>query len=282
MQFRIFKKITLSLLVIGLVGLSGCGAGDDLLDEPGQRYMASIAIQDLDSETLTVDVIRNYCDNDVEDYGPASAAVNFTVDSNAPGITLQSYSLEYIPLESEDGTGTIVMPPALDGPLNGGNLGIDILSGGSASFEITCMSTDTKEEYRTKVGWLLYSETPGGLAAIAAKEVEVAAKEVEIDAKNDEIDDKEDEIAAAILAGTPTAALEVDLSRLEEDLADLEAELAELEIELAALPFSLWSEPELDEGRYKIRITFEFEDEFGEDRTIVREATVWLGNYDNC
>ena len=260
----------------------GCGSGGDLLDEPGQRYKANIAIKDLEEERLTVDVIKDYCESDWEDYGPASAAVEFAVDANAPGITLTGYTLEYFPLESEDGTGTIVMPPTLDSPLRGGNLGIDIASGGSASFDITCISVDTKQEYRRKVGWLYYWETPGGLAAIAAKQAEVDGKIADIAAKNLQIDNKEDEIAIATLAEEDTSLLELQLSRLEEQLADLETQLTDLEAELAALPYQLWSVPELWDARYKIRITFEFEDTSGEDRTVVREATVWLGNFDNC
>ena len=190
--------------------------------------------------------------------------------------------LEYIPLESEDGTGTIVMPPTLDSPLRGGNFGYDIPSGGSASFEITCMSVDTKEEYRRKVGWLRYDETAGGLAAIAAKQAEVDAKKADIVAKNLQIDNKEDEIAIATLAEEDTSLLELQLSRLEAQLADLEAQLTDLEAELSALPYELWSVPELYDARYKIRITFEFEDTSGEDRTVVRETTVWLGPVDNC
>lgn len=247
----------------------GCGGGD-LLDETGQRYSASIAIKDLGEETLTVDVIQSYCDSDVEDYGDATAAVSVTVSEDALGITLESYSIEYIPLESEDGTGTIVMPPTLDGPLTGGNSGIDIGSGGSEDFTITCLSTDTKEEFRIKNGWLYYTETAGGLAAIAAKEAEVTAKEAEVDAKMAEI--------AAALAADPNA----DTSGLELELEALEEELAELEAELEALPYSFWSIPDLWSARYKIRITLNFQDTEGQDRIIIRDATVWLGPYDNC
>ena len=208
------------------------------------------------------------CDSEAEDYGPASAAVTFSADVDAAGITLKEYVLEYIPLESEDGTGTIVMPPTLDSPLRGGNLEIDIQPGGTASFSITCMSTDTKEEYRRKVGWVFYGEVPEGQAAIDAKAAEVAAKEAEIAAK-------QAEIAAAVGNDALVAALTAQLEVLEE-------ELTQLEDELAALPFTFYTVPELMEARYKIRITFHFEDEFGEDRDISREATVWLGPYDNC
>lgn len=266
---RTIMCLGLVLIIAASFWTYGCGGADDpLLDEVGQRYTASISIQDLDQETLTVDVIQDWCDSEAEDYGPASAAVEFSVAEDAPGITLKEYTLEYIPLRSEDGTGTLVMPPTLDDPLTGGNLGIDISSGGSASFEITCMSVDTKEEYRTKVGWFFYYETSGGQAAIAALQADV-------DAKQQEVYDKEDEIVAANLAGNKTDALELQLERLQ-------AELEDLQNDLVALPYSLWSWPELDEARYKIRITFEFEDVYGVERTIEREATVWLGNFDNC
>jgi hypothetical protein len=247
----------------------GCGGGD-LLDENGQRYSASISIKDLDEETLTVDVIQSYCDSDVEDFGDATASVQIAVSPDALGITLKSYVIEYIPLESEDGTGALVMPPTLDGPLTGGNSGVDIPSGGSLTFDITCISVDTKQEFRIKNGWLYYVETAGGLAAIAAKETEVANKEAEIDAKLAEI--------SAALAADPTA----DTSGLELELEVLQADLADLEAELEALPYSFWSIPDLWSARYRIRITLNFEDTERQDRTIIRDATVWFGPYDNC
>jgi hypothetical protein len=248
----------------------GCGGGD-LLDETGQRYTASIAIQDLDEETLTVDVIQTFCDDTPEDFGDATAEVTVGVSADAPGITLQSYVLEYIPLESEDGTGTIVMPPTLDGPLTGGGSGIDIASGGSATFEITCMSVETKDEFRIKNGWIYYTEDPdGGQDAIDDKADEVTAKQAAIAAKQQDIVDA--------LALDPDA----DTSGLELQLATLEAELADLQAELDALYFSFYLEPELTVARYKIRITLNFEDTEGNDRIIIRDATVWLGPYDNC
>lgn len=247
----------------------GCGGGD-LLDENGQRYSASIAIKDLDEETLTIDVIQSFCDNDTEDFGDATAAVSVNVSADALGITLKSYVLEYIPLESEDGTGTIVMPPTLDSPLTGGNTTVDIPSGGSSTFEITCLSTDTKEEFRIKNGWVYYFEDPVGQAAIDDKAAEVAAQKVAIA--------NQQQLIADALAADPNA----DTSGLELQLATLEAELADLEAELAALPYMFLSVPELWSARYRIRVTLNFEDTELQDRTIVREATVWLGPYDNC
>ena len=258
---------------IGLIWVAvmiiGCGGGD-LLDEPEHRYTASIAIQDGEEETLTIDTVQSFCDTEPEDFFDATASVTVTVASGAPGITLKGYTLEYIPLESEDGTGTIVMPPDLDGPLHGGNLMVDIASGTTSTFEITCLSIDTKEEFRVKVGWLYYTDTPGGQAAIAAKETEVDNKQVEVDAKEQEIADA--------LAADPTA----DTSGLEIQLESLNTQLANLQADLAELYYSFWSVPELQSARYKIRITFNFEDTEHQDRTIVREATVWLGAYNKC
>ena len=171
MQRTVLKAI---LIAVFCALFFGCG-DTDLLDQVGQRYTALISIQDNDEETLTVDVIQSYCDDDVEDYGPVSAEVTFAVDTDSPGITLENYTLEYIPLESEDGTGTLVMPPTLNSPLEGGNLGIDVSTGGSASFEITCMSTDTKQEYRLKAGWVLNVEDSAGLTLISDKLDEIAA-----------------------------------------------------------------------------------------------------------
>lgn len=256
-------------IICVVIMIIGCG-GADLLDETGQRYTASVAIQDLNEETLTVDALQGYCDTEVEDFGDATASITVGVSSDAPGITLQSYVLEYIALESEDGTGTVVMPPTLDGPLTGGGSGIDIASGASATFEITCISVDTKEEFRTKNGWLYYDETVGGLAAINAKEIEVTMKEAEIDSKEAEI--------IAALAADPDA----DITFLERQLDNLEADLADLQAELDALPYEFWTVPLLQAARYKIRITLNFEDTEGQSRTIVRDKTVWLGPYDNC
>lgn len=263
-----FKPVLIVMMAAAVFGVFGCSSSSDPLDEIGQRYTASIAIQDLDEETLTVDVIQSSCEGEAEDYGPASAAVSFSVvDENALGITLKGYSLEYIPLESEDGTGAVVMPPTLDGPLNGGNLGIDIEAGGSAEFEITCMSTETKEEFRRKNGWLLGYETAEGQADLAAIDGEIVTVETNIAA-----------VEAAILVAPDEATLGI----LETQLATLNGQLETLIGEYWTVYYSFYQIPELTEARYLIRITFDFEDTAGNSRTIVREATVWLGPYDNC
>ena len=196
----------------GLMIFMGCGSSGDLLDEVGQRYTATIQTEDFaDINNLAIDVAQDDCDmnatttDDWEDYGPTIVNVEIGVSTDAPGITLQSYTIQYIPRPSEDGTGTIVTPPALDDPLPG-NYNIDIPSGGSASFSLTCMSVDTKQEYRLKTGWAWYDD---GNARY-------------------------------------------------------------------------WISPTLDEGRYTIRYTFNYLNTEGHTGSIVRDTTVWLGDFDNC
>ena len=271
---RIAIMLGLGLLIAAGIWLSGCGTSD-LLDEKGQRYQANIQILDLDEATTGVDVVQDFCDTDVEDYGPATVAVEFALSEDAPGITLVGYTLEYIPLESADGNDQIVMPPDLESPLRGGNLGIDIPAGGSAEFEITCISVDTKEEYRRNIGWLYKHETPNGQAELE----ELAATIDEVEA---EIESIQEDIYTETQAGNDDqverleALLDNRLERLDSLLLQYQTDYWAFYIDVSNPLYTL------DEGRYKIRITFEFEDEYGQSRTVVREDTVWLGNFDNC
>ncbi|MBT8339003.1 MAG: hypothetical protein HKP58_17540 [Desulfatitalea sp.] len=259
-------KYAMIVILTMLLCVSGCG-DVDLLDEVGQRYTATLSIKDLDQETLSIDVIQSDCDGTPEDFFPVSAAFAFAVSGTAAGVTLTSYVIEYVPLPSEDGTGTIVMPPILDGPLTGGNLGIDIATGGSAEFEITCMSVDTKEEYRRKVGWIYCSED-----ATCNSELQ------SLDTRISDLEDDIDTISDQILVETDPDALQV----LEDIKGNLIARRDELTLSYFALLYSFAAVPELQEARYRIRITLNFEDTAGTDQTVIREATVWLGNFDNC
>jgi hypothetical protein len=151
-------------LLIGLAGIIGCGSSD-LLDEVGQRYSATVEIQDFSDIDLGIDIAQDDCDldatttDDGEDYGPAIANVTISVATNTPGITLQSYTIEYIPqLSSTGDAGTpTLMPTDLEDPLPG-VYNIDIASGGSKTFSITCMSVDTKQEYRNEQGWVWFND----------------------------------------------------------------------------------------------------------------------------
>jgi hypothetical protein len=200
-------------LLLSIAMVVGCGSSDGPLDEVGQRYTAIITIDDGFTEgDQAVDIAMDDCDmnattnDDWEDFGPAIANVKIAVSSDAPGITLQSYSIQYIALPSPNSV-TIETPTDLEDPLPG-YFNIDIPSGGSASFSLTCMSVDTKTEYREEQGWTWYYD-----------------------------------------AGTGAR---------------------------------FWIPPELEEGRYTIRFTFNYVNTEGHTGSIVRDATVWLGDFDDC
>jgi hypothetical protein len=148
-----------SLMVLAMI-IFGCGSGNDLLNEVGQRYSANVEIVDNAEPRLTIDIAQDLCDSTWEDYGPSSANVTISVASDAPGITLQSYTIDYIPQLSATGDPTVptVMPEDLATPLPAA-YNIDIPSGGSATFSIIAISTDTKEEYRRRQGWAWDSTT---------------------------------------------------------------------------------------------------------------------------
>lgn len=203
-------------LLIGMAVIAGCGSSNGPLDPVGQQYTATIAVQDpFTDNDLSVDIAQDDCDmnattnDDWEDYGPVSAYVVIEAAEDVPGITIQSYTIQYIALPSPDGTGAVVMPPALTSPPLVGNFGIDVTPGGKAEFSLTCMSVDTKQEYRDAIGWTLYYDS--------------------------------------------------------------------------ATQWIGWINPsELDEGRYTVRFTFNYVNTEGHTGSIVRDATVWLGDFDDC
>ncbi|MCP3893251.1 MAG: hypothetical protein GY706_01265 [Bacteroides sp.] len=279
-----FKLICFVGLLAGLA-LLGCDGSDGPLDEPGQRYQAFMDIRDFSDLTLSIDILQNDCDGEPEEYGDVVADINISVDASAPGISLRDYTIEYFALISEDGTGNMVMPPDLDRPFTG-FYNFDIPSGGSGEFSITCMTVDTKEEYRNKVGYDWYLDTAGWQADIDDKQDDIDAKEADIDAKQEEVIRKQIEIADLEAAGQSTIRATAELTILQDELEDLETELEELETELTELEDSpipvVWIFPELLVARYNIRITLNFEDTHGEERTIVLDRTVWLGPYNNC
>ena len=131
-------------------------------------------------------------------------------------------------------------------------------------------------------GFYIPNSLPGE-AAIQDKEAEITAKEAEIVNKEAEIAAKRAEIDATVDPDQLTI-LQAQLDLLVGDLEQLNTELVALQNERAALDYTFWpdNQPTFEEGRYKIRITFDFEDKAGNTRTISREATVWFGNFDHC
>jgi hypothetical protein len=205
-SFNVKHWSCIGILAVLAAIFVGCGSGNDLLDEVGQRYTASVEIEDNGEGTLTVDIAQDMCDSDWEDYGPAIANVTIAAATDAPGITLQSYTIEYIPQLSPNSLNVLVMPPDLADGFTG-SYSVDIAPGGSSTFSLTCISSDTKEEYRTKAGWTVVDNRPTEY---------------------------------------------------------------------------YWVKPQLEEGRYTIRFTFNFLNTEGQTETITKDATVWLGDFDNC
>jgi len=150
MRQGVCRILLSAVLLLASFGLNGCGSGD-LLDEPGQRYEAYMVVEDAGEEVLTIDTVQADCDPelgtvDPEPFTDTLGIINVSVDAGAPGITLQRYRLQYIPLQSPDGTGQLVLPPNLIDP-GFGNFPFDVASGGSAEFTITLLGVETKEEY---------------------------------------------------------------------------------------------------------------------------------------
>jgi hypothetical protein len=136
-----------ALTMMALVaGAYGCSSSSGPLDEIGQRYVSSVTIEDNGEDTLDIDVIQGMCDNETEEFTNAFATLSISVNASAPGLTLQSYSIQYIPLDSPDGSGELVSPPELVSPQDGWTR-FEVGAGGTGELEVTCMSIDTKEEY---------------------------------------------------------------------------------------------------------------------------------------
>ncbi len=174
-----FKKYLFSVLSLVLFAFFSysCGLDDSPLDENGQNYQVnSLDLSDADVEgTFTIDVYQAECDgqleiidigppltvvyDDLETYTDVLATITITVAPGAPGITLDDYTIEYIPELSESGTG-LAMPPTLDALTDRGHSAVSISSGTSLPFTLTCMTVDTKQEYFIKAGYVLDPAPP--------------------------------------------------------------------------------------------------------------------------
>lgn len=148
-------KLGLFLTIILALWAYGCG-DTDLLDENDQRYTTSIAFEDAGEEWLTIDILQNPDCNadgtldDPEFFTDVLANVTVNVAADAPGITLQRYTIEYFPIGSATGNDDIQLPPDLADPPDGFST-IPIQSGSSATFTLTCMTVSTKAECVNKV-----------------------------------------------------------------------------------------------------------------------------------
>ena len=151
-----FRKVIIPLIVLGAMWLTACGGGSDgPLDEVGQRYTAYLVVLDNDNAVVQVDTIQDDCDGTPEEYSDTLAEVDITVSPDALGITLDRYTIEYIPLDVPL-VGGQFRSPTLNNPI-GGNAIFSVGPGESATLpEFTLISVSTKLEFNQDMGWLYF------------------------------------------------------------------------------------------------------------------------------
>ena len=147
------RKIIFTLFVIGCLWLSGCGS-----DHYGGDYTTDVVFDDsagAGDETMTLDMWQNPdCDGDAtttdpEEFYDAVAIISVSVADFAPGLTINGYTIEYLPELSADGTGAMVMPPTLNSLTDQGSYNIYLASNSENTFTITCFSIMQKWEFDT-------------------------------------------------------------------------------------------------------------------------------------
>ncbi len=145
----------LVLLLIICLFLGACGSSD--VSDVERDFSASMTVTDAGETTRDIDVFMNPdCDGDVttddpETFTNVSADITIFVSDTGLAIRIGSYTVDFLPLQSPDGTGTLITPPSLssypDTMLNS-----DWIDTGTSSTisGITVMTFDTKTEYRAK------------------------------------------------------------------------------------------------------------------------------------
>ena len=149
-----FLKLTYILFTVCCICLFGCGE-----DDYGADYTSSVSFQDGDEEgVLTLDMYQSQCEavdpaspfaNVLEIFTDVFADIEITTAENVDGLTLNGYTIEYIPELSEDGTHTLILPPTLNSLVDKGSNNIYMPTNSTTSFTITCFSTDQKFDYAT-------------------------------------------------------------------------------------------------------------------------------------
>lgn len=163
----------LSLITaIVLVSLLMFACGDsDLLDETYNRYVLDMSITDGEAEdTHEVDVRQSFdCDGDgdpsdsEEGVFEAIGVLTVTVASDAAGLTLNRYRVDYIPQPSPNDTGGTTTPPALTGISQ--NLTSYYVGPGETAIEtVIAMTTTTKRYFDTS--WYSTSDVDEALYTI--------------------------------------------------------------------------------------------------------------------
>ena len=145
----------LVLLLIICLFLGACGSSD--VSEVEQNFWASMTVSDAGETTRYIDLIMNTdCDgdpttDDPETFTNASADITIFVTETGPAIRVESYTVDFLPHRSEDGTGNLITPPSLNSYPDAMSNSDWIDTGTSSTISgITVMTIDTKNEYLVK------------------------------------------------------------------------------------------------------------------------------------
>ncbi len=145
----------LVLLLIICLFLGACGSPD--VSDEERSYWASMTVEDAFEVTRDIDVTMDLdCNddgnpNDPEPFTNVFADITITVSDTGLPIRVESYTVDFLPLQSVDDFGNPIMPPSLTsypGPM----LDSDSIDTGTSYTisGITVMTFDTKDEYLNK------------------------------------------------------------------------------------------------------------------------------------
>lgn len=145
----------LVLLLIICLFLGACGSSD--VSEEERDFWASMTVTDANQTTRDIDLTMDLdCDDDgtaddPELFTNVGADITIVVNDTGLAIRVESYTVDFLPHRSDDGTGTVITPPSLnsypDAMLNS-----DWIDTGTSSTisGVTVMTFDTKDEYLAK------------------------------------------------------------------------------------------------------------------------------------
>ena len=145
----------LVLLLIICLFLGACGASDVSNEE--RDYWASMITEDAFDTTRDIDLTQDPdCNddgtlNDPEPFTNVSADITISVSDTGLPIRVESYSVDFLPMQSVDGTGNPVTPPSLTSYADA-MLNCDWIDTGTSYTisAITVLTVDTKAEYLAK------------------------------------------------------------------------------------------------------------------------------------
>ena len=158
-----------AMVLFGLL-MSACGS-NDVLDETYDRYVLDMSITDGEvDDTHDVDVRQSIdCDGDgdpedsEEGVFQAIGVLTITVASDAAGLTLDRYRVEYIPQPSPNDSGGTTMPPTLT-PISQNLTSLYVGPGESTIETVIAMTTTTKRYFDTS--WYITSDVDEALYTI--------------------------------------------------------------------------------------------------------------------